>query len=127
MRRILPILTLVAAAAFATSALARQDYLNGPAAPELGAGAVAGTVAGVGIYNGWWGATAAGAALPTTAAGAAALGGVAGVGTVALIDSVVQPCRGFQALFGLNKDECVDGTWVGPHRFSEVPRRRIVR
>jgi hypothetical protein len=67
------------------------------------------------------------AVLPTTAAGAAAFGGVAGIGTVAVIDAAVQPCRGFQALFGLNKDECVNGAWVGPQRYSEVPRRRIVR
>ena len=66
--------------------------------------------------------------LPTTAAGAAAVGGVAGVGAVALIDAAVQPCRGFHALFGMNHDECVNGVYVGPHRFSELRhRRRYVR
>ena len=55
----------------------------------------------------------AGTVLPTTAVGAATVGGVAGVGTVALIDSVFQPCRGFHALFGANKDACVNGEYVG--------------
>ena len=70
------------------------------------AGAAVGTAVGVGLYNGWYGTNAAiaGTVLPTTAAGAATVGGVAGVGTVALIDSVFQPCRGFHALFGANKD-----------------------
>jgi len=61
---------------------------------------VTGTVIGLDVAEGRWGATAAGAALPATAAGAVAVGGVAGVGTVALIDAFVQPCRGFAALNG---------------------------
>ena len=79
------------------------------------AGLAAGTVVGVGLYNGWFGAapTIAGGALPTTAAGAAAMGGVAGIGAVALIDGVAQPCRGFHALFGANREACVDGQYVG--------------
>ena len=65
---------------------------------------------------------------PTTVAGSIAVGGVAGVGTVALIDAVVQPCRGFQALLGLNKSECVDGEWVGYRPAAELRhQRRIVR
>jgi len=78
-------------------------------------GVATGAVVGFGLYNGWFGAapTIAGSTLPTTAAGAATLGGVAGVGTVALIDGVLQPCRGFHALFGANKDACANGEYVG--------------
>ena len=47
-------------------------------------------------------------------------GGVAGVGTVALIDAAFQPCRGFHALFGANKQACANGEYVG-----ERPTRRI--
>lgn len=108
--------------AFAIAAAATVAALSTPAfaemnrtvaAAEVGTGAVVGTVAGVGLYNGWWGATAGGVLLPTTAAGAVATGGVAGVGTIALIDSVIQPCRGFHAVFGANKDACVNGQYVG--------------
>ena len=79
------------------------------------AGAAVGTAVGVGLANGWYGAAPAigGAALPTSAAGAATIGGVAGLGTVALIDGVVQPCRGFHALFGANREACADGEYVG--------------
>jgi len=125
MHKAVPILALAAATMLATAAQARpyrdyrhdDSYRDARTAGELGAGAVAGTVAGVGIYNGWWGSTVAGAALPTTAAGAAVAGGVVGVGTVAVIDAIVEPCRGFHAIFGLNKDACVDGHFVGygPH------------
>ena len=60
-----------------------------------------------------------------TLSGAATMGGVAGVGTVALIDSALQPCRGFHALFGANKDACVNGEYVG---YQPEPRRgRYVR
>ena len=66
--------------------------------------------------------------MPTTAAGAAAIGGVAGVGAAALINAAVQPCRGFHAIFGLNRDECVNGVYVGPRRVSELRHRnRYVR
>ena len=118
----------IAAAALATPALAQQDdrypvAVNAPAV-ELGTGAVVGTVAGVGLYEGWFGATAAGTVLPATAAASAAVGGVAGVGTVALIDGAIQPCRGFHALFGLNKDACVNGQYVG---YNPQPEARPVR
>jgi len=81
-------------------------------------GVATGAVVGFGLYNGWFGAapTIAGSALPTTAAGAATIGGVAGIGTVALIDGVLQPCRGFHALFGANKDSCANGEYVGYQR-----------
>jgi len=93
------------AAALATPALAaprQQDY----AAPA--AGAVAGTAVGLGLAEGWWGPTVAGAAFPATVAGSAAVGGVAGVGTVAVIDAAIQPCAGFHALFLLNEQYCAE-------------------
>ncbi len=111
---------LTASALLATPALAAPNrYDNGPRAGAQGAevavGAATGTAVGVGLANGWWGASPAiaGTALPTTAAGAAAVGGVAGIGTIAAIDSVIQPCRGFQALFGLNHGACDNGEYVG--------------
>ena len=124
MRKALTVLTLAATAVAATSAQAaryvRQPanayapaqvyvYNTNPAAPaEATTGVVAGTVVGLGVAEGWWGATAAGAALPATAAGAAVVGGVAGIGAVALIDAAVQPCRGFAAILGANREYCAD-------------------
>jgi hypothetical protein len=113
-------IAIAAVTALSTPALAQPVYNN--AAPvELGVGAVTGTVVGVGVYNGWWGSSFGGAALPTSAAGAATVGGVAGVGTVALLDAAIQPCRGFQAFFGLNRGGCVNGEYVG------YGPRRVVR
>lgn len=118
MRKLFTALSVAAVAAAAvampTFASAQEgQYTTGYAGPV--AGAVVGTAVGVGLYNGWFGANAAigSAVLPTTAAGAATVGGIAGVGTVAAIDSVFQPCRGFHALFGANKDACVNGEYVG--------------
>jgi hypothetical protein len=77
-------------------------------------GVAAGTVVGVGLYEGWFSADAATIPIfPATAAGAATVGGVAGIGTIAMIDAATQPCRGFNALFGLNKGACVNGEYVG--------------
>ena len=87
------------------------QYTTGYAGPV--AGAVVGTAVGVGLYNGWYGSSAFVSALPTTAVGAATMGGIAGVGTVAAIDAVFQPCRGFHALFGANKSACANGEYVG--------------
>lgn len=118
----------ITAAALATPALAQQDdrYPVEPnaAAVELGTGAVVGTVAGVGLYEGWFGATAAGTVLPATAAASAAAGGVVGVGAVAAVDGVIQPCRGLHAFFGLNKGACVNGQYVG---YNPEPQARPVR
>jgi hypothetical protein len=115
MRKALCVLSVAAAALAAPSlAQAAPYYHDGNyAAGELAAGAVAGTVVGVGTYNGWWGSGAFASALPTTVAGAATVGGVAGVGTVATIDALVQPCRGFHALFDLSHGQCVNGEYVG--------------
>ena len=120
-------ISLAAAAAFATPALAQpagyRDYNSAPsyhsrAAAEVGAGVVGGTVAGLGVSEGWWG-SAATAALPTTVAGAAAIGGLAGIGTVVFIDAATQPCRGFAAMFNLSEGECVNGQYVG---YAPAPR-----
>jgi len=132
MHRRLTILVFAAAAALTLPALAAQDDrypdYHGNAVPELGAGAVAGTTFGVGLANGWWGSSATIAALPSTAAGATAVGGVVGVGTAALLDAVIAPCRGFHAIFDIHPEECVNGVWVGPHRVAELHRhRRVVR
>jgi hypothetical protein len=113
-------MAIAAVAAFSTPALAESitvyaDHYN-PAAPaEVATGAVAGTAVGVGVAEGWFGTSGAlgsSSAIAASTAGAATVGGVAGVGTVALIDSAIQPCRGFQALFGLNKASCVNGHYV---------------
>ncbi|HEY0302878.1 MAG TPA: hypothetical protein VGC36_16140 [Rhizomicrobium sp.] len=116
MRKLITALSFAAAAAIAVPTLAsaqEPQYTTGYAGTATGA--AAGTAVGVGLYNGWYGTNAAiaGTALPATATGAVAVGGVAGVGTVALIDSVVQPCRGFHALFGANSGACVNGEYVG--------------
>lgn len=122
----------LAAAAFATPALAQPAYdydtSYQTAAPWV-AGAATGTVVALGAYNGWFGGTL-GAALPTTAIGAAAVGGTAAIGTVALVDGVLQPCRGFHALFGLNHGACANGEYVGyaPRPVAEREHRgRVLR
>ena len=128
MRRILPALTIAAAAALAAphhaAAQENRNYSAGAYVAPV-TGAAVGTVVGVGLYNGWFGTSAAVTALPATAVGATAVGGVAGIGTIALIDAVVQPCRGFQALLGMNRDQCVNGEYVGygPRR----PMRQSMR
>ena len=117
MRKFITALSVAAvtAAALATPAMARTDRSGYPntAQAEVATGAVVGTVAGIGLYNGWWGSSAAATSLGATAASSAVAGGVAGVGAIALVDALVQPCRGFHALFGLNKDVCVNGEYVG--------------
>ncbi|HET7847972.1 MAG TPA: hypothetical protein VFL51_02820 [Pseudolabrys sp.] len=129
MRKIIPMLAVAAAAAVATPALAQPDHYRdyGYAARPavVGAGVVTGTVVGLGFSEGWWGPTVAGTVFPTTAAGAAVVGGVAGVGTVALLDAAIEPCRGFQALLGLNKEACVNGQFVG--YAPPPPPRRVYR
>jgi hypothetical protein len=119
MRKILlatSLAAILAVPAISTAASA-QERFHGPGyvAPVV-AGAAVGTAVGVGLANGWYSGAFA-SALPSTTVGAAAAGGVAGVGTVALIDAAVRPCQGFQALFNNflthSAGECVDGQWVG--------------
>lgn len=114
------IMAIAAIAALSTPALAASRVTvygdANPAAPaEITTGAVAGTAVGVGVSEGWFGASGAlgsSSAIAASTAGAATVGGVAGVGAVAAIDSVIQPCRGFQAFFGLNKESCVNGNYM---------------
>jgi hypothetical protein len=112
----LPVLavTVLAAPAMAQTYYNGPDYWNGPNGypPAAGvvAGAAAGTVVALGSFNGWWPE----AALPATAAGAAVTGGVAAVGTLALVDAVFNPCAGFHALFDESHGQCVNGQYVGP-------------
>jgi hypothetical protein len=128
------ILAMAAVAVLATPAFAAQritvygDQQYTPAAPaEVTTGAVAGTAVGVGLSEGWISGSIGGAALPATAAGAAAVGGVAGVGAAAGIDAVVQPCRGFQALFGMNKEACAQRQAALDAQYVSATHRRVVR
>jgi hypothetical protein len=100
-------LTVISVAAL-TVALAMPAFADPPRQRDYvapAAGVAAGTAFGLGITEGWWGATA-GAALPLTTAGAAAAGGVAGIGAVAFVDAAVQPCAGFHAMLDLNQQYC---------------------
>lgn len=131
------ILAMAAVAALATPALAAPtrvtvygDQHYNPAAPaEVTTGAVAGTAVGVGLSEGWISGSIGGAALPATAAGATAVGGVVGVGAAAGIDAAIQPCRGFQALFGMNQQACaqrqaaLDAQYMGTTHHRRVVRR----
>lgn len=92
------------AAALITPALADPQRQQNYVAPAVGV--AGGTVMGLGLTEGWWGPTIAGTTFPTTAAGAAAIGGVAGIGGIALVDAAIQPCAGFHAMFLLNENYC---------------------
>src|SRR3954469_12963065 len=127
MRKALMIAT-AAVALFSAPAFAAEPYYDyNPAAPaDVTTGAVAGTVAGVGVSEGWFGATVAGTALPAGAVGAAAAGGVVGVGAAAGVDAVIQPCRGFHAVFGLNRAECAQRQ-AALESPQTVTHRRVIR
>ena len=99
----------IAAAAMATPAMADVDVATG----ETVTGAAVGTAVGVGLYEGWYGSSVLATSAGATAGTAAAVGGVAGIGAIALIDGAIQPCSGFHALFGMNRDECANGEYVG--------------
>jgi hypothetical protein len=140
-RTIITLSAAVTALALAAPASAQDRYQQGPGpyvAPV--AGAAVGTAVGLGLYNGWFGSSAAVSALPATALGAAATGFVAGAGTVALVHAATTPCQGFHFLFGAfnnSANECVNGRWVGPGaRYQQtsmyderpvVTRRTVVR
>jgi hypothetical protein len=122
MRKIIPMLTLAAAAAVATPALAEPDYINpnyAPVAPVV-AGAAVGTAVGVGLYHGWYGSSGFASAAGATAGTAAVAGGIAGVGTIVLLEGVTAKCHGFGVLW-TPRDECVNGQYVGE---GPVVRRR---
>ena len=119
MRKIIPALSLavVAAAALITPASAEVDGVNPNYAPAVVAGAAVGTLAGVGLYQGWYGSSAFVTSAGATAGTAAAVGGVAGVGTVVLLEGLTAKCHGFGVLW-TPRSECANGQWVGdgPHR-----------
>lgn len=131
MRKTLLALSALSVVALAAPASAQPAYDRAgyyPAWPWV-AGAAAGTVVGLGLAEGWFSGSLA-ASLPASTAGAAAVGGVAGVGTVVLIDAATQPCAGFRALlspfaYAPGQSGCVNGQYVG-YRVSErpAPRRR---
>jgi hypothetical protein len=105
MRKTLTAISIAAlTAAFATSALANPPRHRDVVAPAVGV--AGGTALGLGLSEGWIGPTVAGTAFTTTVAGAAAAGGVAGIGGIALADAVIQPCAGFHAMFDLNEQYC---------------------
>jgi hypothetical protein len=123
MRKSILVLTASAAAILGSPAIAQDARYPAYAYGAPVAGAAVGTAVGVGLYNGWWSA----AGLPTTVAGSAAVGGVAGIGTAALLHAATTPCQGFHALFGnflTRADGCVNGRWVGYQPERIVYRRR---
>jgi hypothetical protein len=74
------------------------------------AGVIVGTVVAVGLYVGWFGSASL-ATASSSAAGAATIGAVAGIGTVALVHAAITPCTGFHALLG--GKGCKNGKYVG--------------
>ncbi|HKY86187.1 MAG TPA: hypothetical protein VJL90_05460 [Pseudorhodoplanes sp.] len=131
---ILSAVAVTALAAMPASARERQRVVVHPGTVSPAAttaGVAGGTIFGVGLTQGWWGTTGAAAAFPISAAGAAAAGGVAGVGTIAMLDAATQPCRGFRALFSPfvtapGASGCANGELVG-YRVSERPSRSVYR
>jgi hypothetical protein len=131
-RTLLVVAAAVALAVPAVTASAqpvRYHYTPNYVAPA--AGVAVGTGVGLAVSEGVIGGSL-GAALPATAAGAAAVGGVAGIGAAALVHAATTPCQGFHMLFGnlfTSSDGCVNGQWVG-HQPAVVERtvvRRRVR
>jgi len=123
MRKVVMILSAVAALAVATPASAKTKPAY-PAWPWV-AGAAVGTAAGVALYNGWWTGSTVGKAIGASAVGSATAGFVIGVGTIALIDAATQPCKGFRALFSpfyAAPSGCVNGKYVG-----YAPRKKAKR
>jgi len=115
-----------AAAALMMATPASAHYYSNKNAP-LVAGAIVGTVVGIGIHQAWWGSTAGGAILPTSVGGAVAGGFIAGVGTAALIHAATTPCTGFHAVFspfGPKTSGCVNGQWVGQKGYHKTVRAR---
>ena len=126
MRKIIPSLALaaVAAAALISPASAEVDgvnpnYANYYAPGAVAGGAVVGTAVGVGLYNGWYGSGAFATSAGATAGTAVAVGGVAGIGAVALLEGVTAKCHGFGVLWTA-RSECVNGQYIG-----DGPRRRV--
>lgn len=119
MRKTLIVLSAAATIGWSGAAAAQDRHAQPNYAPNyvpwIG-GAAVGTTVGLGLYHGWFGSGALASSLPASAAGAAVAGGVAGVGTVALIDAATQPCAGFRAISpfaGGGNSGCVNGRYVG--------------
>jgi hypothetical protein len=123
MRTSILVFTATAAVLLASPAIAQDARYHAYAYGAPVAGAAVGTAVGVGLYNGWWSS----AGLPTSVAGSVAVGGLAGIGTAALLHAATTPCQGFHALFGnflTRADGCVNGRWVGHQPARIVHRRR---
>lgn len=114
MRKTLFVSVATAVALAASVPASAQERYN-PNTPGLfAAGAVTGTVVGLGLHNGWFGSGKFVSSLPNSAAGSAVVGGVVGIGTVALLDAATQPCKGFRALFVPGQQSgCRNGEFVG--------------
>ena len=132
MRKILLMLPLAAAAAFSTPATAQEPlpdpYVDTRTA-AVGTGVVAGTLFGLSLSEAWWGSSILGYGLPASAATAAAVGGVAGIGAITLVHGLTTPCYGAHAFWsGLftSPEGCENGQWVGhgPQRPVRRPLRR---
>ena len=55
------------------------------------------------------------------------MGGVAGIGTVALVDAALQPCAGFHAMFLLNEQYCADFNAQRLRYAESTQHRRVYR
>ena len=112
------ILTLVAALAVAftiSSPASAGKHHKHPHKATIVAGAVVGTLVGVGLYEGWFGSSSSLTTGVFTTTGGAITGGfIAGVGTAALIHASTTPCQGFHAIF--QGAGCKGGRYVGPKR-----------
>lgn len=112
------IMTLVAAiaVAFTISSPASAGSKHHPHKPTIIAGAVVGTLVGIGLYDGWFGASNSLTAgtIARSSAGAATAGLLAGIATVATIHALTTPCQGFHAIF--QGKGCKNGRYVGPKR-----------
>jgi len=105
------LLAVSTAAVMACSAPAfAQDGPRGHRNIAPAAGVVAGTVAGVGLYNNWWG-NGAFTGLGATVGGSIAGGVLVGVAVATGIDAATTKCRGLHALAG--GSGCVNGQYVG--------------
>ena len=79
-------------------------------------GAVAGTLIGVGLYEGWLGNSAIATGLGGTTGGAIAGGLVGGIAVATLVHAATTPCTGFHALFG--GKGCKGGKYIGRHKYG---------
>jgi hypothetical protein len=109
MRRGLFGILAAAAVALAVASPAHAGHKHRHVAKPVVIGAVAGTVFGVGLYEGWWGTTFTANAAST--GGSIAGGFIVGVATVAMIHAATTPCTGFHALFA--GKGCKNGKYVG--------------